>query len=288
MKIIKILMLTMFLTLSAHAEHITIIVTGKPGGTFHARSMLYVDELTKLGWDTSVIQAGSCVKAEQIVQNTDDPVIMAWNSGSNANKCDIMPTQENFIGLDYVSPMMWCSKFDSSFAIKEFFDPEVPIAFATGASYNRDIFDTLALELGKPMKIITYKNSGSALQGFLGGDADYTFTNLGKATKIINGGHGECFLSSGTTKVKGIPQMSELMPSHKYSYLQQNAFVIGANLDERLLTALVEDFNMALYESPAFNEWINNNNITHLIVSREDAIEISRAGAYLWGRPLDK
>ena len=111
MKLLKIFLLTMFMTVSAHAETITVIVTGKPGGTFHARSMLYVDELTKLGWDTNIVQAGSCVKAEQIVKKTDDPVIMAWNSGSNAGKCDIMPTEENFIGLDYVAPMLWCSKF---------------------------------------------------------------------------------------------------------------------------------------------------------------------------------
>ena len=99
MKLLKIFLLTMFMTVSAHAETITVIVTGKPGGTFHARSMLYVDELTKLGWDTNIIQAGSCVKAEQIVKNTDNPVIMAWNSGSNANKCDIMPTAVSYTHL---------------------------------------------------------------------------------------------------------------------------------------------------------------------------------------------
>ena len=287
MKLLKIFLLTMFMTVSAHAETITVIVTGKPGGTFHARSMLYVDELTKLGWDTNIIQAGSCVKAEQIVKNTDGPVIMAWNSGSNAGKCDIMPTEENFIGLDYVAPMLWCSKFDSRDALINFFAEDEPIAFATGASYNRDIFDQLALELGKPMKIITYKNSGSALKGFLGGDADYIFTNLGKATKIVNGGHGECFLSSGTTAINEVPQMSSIMPSHKYSFLQQNAFVIGANLDDKMLKALVEDFD-AIYESSAFIEYISNNNFTHLQLPREDAIQVSRAGAYLWGRPLDK
>ena len=64
MKLLKIFLLTMFMTVSAHAETITVIVTGKPGGTFHARSMLYVEELTKLGWDTNIIQAGSCVKAQ--------------------------------------------------------------------------------------------------------------------------------------------------------------------------------------------------------------------------------
>ena len=287
MKLLKIFLLTMFMTVSAHAETITVIVTGKPGGTFHARSMLYVEELTKLGWDTNIIQAGSCVKAEQIVKNTDDPVIMAWNSGSNAGKCDIMPTEENFIGLDYVAPMLWCSIYDSRDALINFFAEDEPIAFATGASYNRDIFDQLALELGKPMKIITYKNSGSALKGFIGGDADYIFTNLGKATKIVNGGHGECFLSSGTTKINEVPQMSEIMPSHKYAFLQQNAFVIGANLNEDILFSLVEDFNV-IYESSAFNEYIATNNFTHLPLPREDAIEVSRTGAYLWGRPLDK
>ena len=81
--------------------------------------------------------------------------------------------------------------------------------------------------------------------------------------------------------------MSELMPSHKYAFLQQNAFVIGANLDEDILFSLVEDFNV-IYESSAFNDYITNNNFTHLPLSRTDAIEVSRAGAYLWGRPLDK
>ena len=37
MKLLKILLLTMFMTVYAHAETITLIVTAKPGRTFHAR-----------------------------------------------------------------------------------------------------------------------------------------------------------------------------------------------------------------------------------------------------------
>ena len=36
------------------------------------------------------------------------------------------------------------------------------------------------------------------------------------------------------------------------------------------------------------SSYIATNNFTHLPLSREDAIEVSSTGAYLWGRPLDK
>ena len=48
MKLLKILLLSMFFTVSAHAETITIIVTGKPGGTFQRREILFVGDVKNL------------------------------------------------------------------------------------------------------------------------------------------------------------------------------------------------------------------------------------------------
>ena len=57
MKKIYYLILLMMLGVGAMADTINIVVSGKAGGTFHARSMLMHDALVDMGYEVNLINA---------------------------------------------------------------------------------------------------------------------------------------------------------------------------------------------------------------------------------------
>ena len=135
MKKIYYLMLMLMFSLSAVADTINIIVSGKAGGTFHTRSMLMHDTLVDMGYEVNLINAGNLSKAAQLFRTAKEPVIMPWIDSANIKE-NLQPTKSTFGVLEYTAPVVFCSTKYNQFGATK-------IKIGHSASWPIDIFISL-------------------------------------------------------------------------------------------------------------------------------------------------
>ena len=144
-------------SLSAVADTINIIVSGKAGGTFHTRSMLMHDTLVDMGYEVNLINAGNLSKAAQLFRTSKDPVIMPWIDSANVKE-NLQPTKSTFGVLEYTAPVVFCST-----KYNQFEAPKIKIGHS--ASWPIDIFISLEESLGKAEVRATFAVGKGAIAG---------------------------------------------------------------------------------------------------------------------------
>ena len=194
-------------------ERITIINSGKAGGSFNARTQMYREGLTAAGYDVQYENVGKISQAVKMFKASDEPTIMVY-ANNQVYKQDLFHTEENFIIAEYQQPLYVCRTNASK-------DKTGNLTVAHGKGYDPKLLTTL---LGDNVTLVPYKNSGAMLKGILGGDVDMMVNNQGKSFKYIKSGHGTC-------KASGVlPVMV--------------ATVIGINIDVQKIRDIIFDITM--------------------------------------------
>jgi hypothetical protein len=193
-------------------ERITIINSGKAGGSYNARTQMYKEGLTAAGYDVQYENVGKISQAVKIFKETDKPTIMVY-SNNQVHEQKLYHDRKNFIMLEYEQPMYVCKSVGSV-------NKTGKITVAHGKGYDTKILNKL---LGKDIVLVPYKNSGAILKGILGGDVDMMVNNQGKSLKYIASGHGTCEAS------KKLPIML--------------ATVIGTNVDVKKIREIIFDIS---------------------------------------------
>lgn len=165
------------------ADTITILNNGKSGGSYNARTQMYKEGLESKGYKVNYENIGKISQAVKIFKTTDKPTIMVF-SNNMVHKQNLFHNPENFIMLEYQSPMYICYSFNST--------REGKLTVAHGKGYDVKLLKRI---LGNDIVLVPYKNSGAMLKGILGGDVDMMVNNQGKSLKYIASGHGSCKVS---------------------------------------------------------------------------------------------
>ena len=194
---------------------ITIINSGKAGGSFNARTQMYMEGLIAAGYDVTYENIGKISQAVKIFKDTDKPTIMVY-ANNQVYKQDLFHTEQNFILLEYQQPLYICRTNKWQFKIGK-------LTVAHGKGYDPKLLTDL---LGDDVVLVPYKNSGAMLKGILGGDVDMMINNQGKSFKYMASGQGTC------------------EPSNKLPIMQ--ATVIGTNLDVQLIREILYDITMSV------------------------------------------
>lgn len=155
-------------------ERITIINSGKAGGSFNARTQMYREGLTAAGYDVQYENVGKISQAVKMFKASDEPTIMVY-ANNQVYKQDLFHTEENFIIAEYQQPLYVCRTNASK-------DKTSNLTVAHGKGYDPKLLTTL---LGDNVTLVPYKNSGAMLKGILGGDVDMMVNNQGKSFKYI-------------------------------------------------------------------------------------------------------
>jgi len=250
------------------AETLNIIVSGKPGGTFHTRAMLMRDALIELGHEVNLINAGNLSKSAQIFKTTNDAVIMPWIDSANVKE-NLQPNANSFGVLEYRAPIIFCSKKYKNFSAEE-------IVIGYSASWPTQIFDSLSLSINKPVKSIPYRNSGDLVLGLVSDDVDYVAISLSKLGKLPQ---GSCFAVTNDINVQGIDPLDEIVKHFDYNYINQHAYWLQKNNDVDLLRSiLIDAINTADYK-----KWIESKLFISNFVWQDEDIIKSQQGAKDWG-----
>jgi len=218
MKKLIIVLLTLLFTTVSYAEtaqKITVINSGKAGGSFNARTQMYKDGLVAAGYDVQFENVGKISQAVKMFKASDEPTVMVY-SNNQVYKQDLFHTEQNFIMLEYQQPLYVCRTNASA-------DKTGVLTVAHGKGYDPKLLTNL---LGSDVVLVPYKNSGAMLKGILGGDVDMMVNNQGKSFKYMASGEGTC-------------EASDVLPA-------MGATVIGKNVDLQELRNVIFEISMTV------------------------------------------
>jgi hypothetical protein len=193
-------------------ERITIINSGKAGGSFNARTQMYKEGLTAAGYDVRYENVGKISQAVKMFKASDEPTIMVY-ANNQVYKQDLFHTENNFILAEYQQPLYVCRTNASKGKVTN-------LTVAHGKGFDPELLTTI---LGNNITLVPYKNSGAMLKGMLGGDVDMMVNNQGKSFKYIASGKGSC-------------RPSTVLP-------MMVATVIGKNIDINRLRSILFDIS---------------------------------------------
>jgi hypothetical protein len=266
MKKIYYLILLMMLGVGAMAETINIVVSGKAGGTFHARSMLMHDALVDMGYEVNLINAGNLSKAAQVFTTTSEPVIMPWIDSANLKE-NLQPTESTFGVLEYTAPIVFCSQKYSSFDAQK-------IQIGHSASWPDKIFISLSNRLDKPVDAVPYRNSGDLVLAFVSGEIDYIAISMSKLKKLPE---GSCFAVTNNAPIENITPMKNVLQGYEYTNIQQHAYWLIKHYDKRVRLLLA-----SAILSPTYKDWIMSKSFVLSSFNFND-LQRSQQGAVNWG-----
>ena len=211
--VVTVVLLFVAVSKAETPKRITIINSGKAGGSFNARTQMYKDGLSAAGYEVKFENIGKISQAVKMFKTSDEPTIMVY-ANNQVYKQDLFHTENNFIIAEYQQPLYVCRTNASK-------DKTGVLTVAHGKGYDPALLTNL---LGSDITLVPYKNSGAMLKGILGGDVDMMVNNQGKSFKYIKSGHGTC-------KASGIlPVMV--------------ATVIGTNIDVQKIRDIIFDITM--------------------------------------------
>ena len=193
-------------------ERITIINSGKAGGSFNARTQMYKEGLIAAGYDVRYENVGKISQAVKMFKASDEPTIMVY-ANNQVYKQDLFHTENNFILAEYQQPLYVCRTNASKGKVTN-------LTVAHGKGFDPELLTTI---LGNNITLVPYKNSGAMLKGMLGGDVDMMVNNQGKSFKYIASGKGSC-------------RPSTVLP-------MMVATVIGKNIDINRLRSILFDIS---------------------------------------------
>tara|TARA_B100000927_G_C16394661_1_gene440805 strand:- start:307 stop:1047 length:741 start_codon:yes stop_codon:yes gene_type:complete len=196
-------------------DTITLINSGKAGGSFNARTQMYKEGLIANGYNVEFENIGKISQAVKMFKETDKPTIMVY-ANNQVYKQDLFHTEQNFIMLEYQQPLYVCRTNASK-------NKTGVLTVAHGKGYDPQLLTNL---LGSEVVLVPYKNSGAMLKGILGGDVDMMVNNQGKSFKYIASGEGTC-------------EASNVLPI-------MGATVIGTNIDVKQIRKVIYDISMDL------------------------------------------
>lgn len=218
MKKLLIIMMSVFLTGTAMAEtasKITVINSGKAGGSFNARTQMYKTGLEAAGYSVTFENIGKISQAVKMFKESTAPTVMVYST-NQVYKQDLFHTEENFVLLEYQQPLYICQTNASK-------NKTGVLTVAHGKGYDPKLLTDL---LGTQVTLVPYKNSGAMLKGILGGDVDMMVNNQGKSFKYMKSGEGVC-------------EASDVLPT-------MEATVIAKNVDIEQLRDVMYDITMSI------------------------------------------
>lgn len=269
MKKLIIALAMMFATTVAHAETITLINTGKPGGSSDARTKLYHEGLTNMGYDVQFENINKIGQSVDFFQKLDGPAMMVYVN-IYAKHQPVTHNTENFVMVEYVQPLFVCS----ARPLAELGD-EVTVAY--GKTYNPEMVQKIVELTGKRAKVVPYKNSSAVLEAMLGGDVDIAFNNQGKTLKYIKSGKGTCFGNTSDNEVIGVaPLADNYNVDFELPIMVATVISKGMNVDK-----LRKDL-LALQKTAPFVEYHSKKKLAKFTKTRQEELDMVVASEAVW------
>lgn len=258
----KILIFLMLLSTNLMATEITVIVSGKPGGSFFDRSQMYIESLKVKGYDVKVDNIGNSSQSASAFKSSNVSTIMVW-ANNQAALNDLPHTKNNFILLEYEDSLFLCGSPDLK---------DKKIAYSK--SHPKSILTKILKDHGiNNPKMIPYKNSGDMYKAIMAGEVDGMINTQSSSSKYLKLNKGICHAQTSSKNALGIPVFQTKQKVLPILHLT----VIGKNLSKEL-----KDDIRKISQNETFENWREKRGIVGIGNDYDQQLTYVRDNETVW------
>lgn len=251
------------LSTSLMANEINVIVSGKPGGSFFARSQMYIESLQAKGYNVNVENIGNATQSAVAFKKTNLPTVMVY-ANNQAALNNLPHTENNFILLEYQDSLFLCGSKNIN-DIKK---------IAYSKSHPKSILTKILQDHGVPSaKMIPYRNSGAMLKAIMAGEVDAMINSQSKSLKYAKTNKGICHAQTSDKVVHGVKPFKTKEKVLPILHLT----VIGKNLDQKSKEDVRE-----ISQNDKFKQWRAKRKILGIDDNFDQQLQIVMKNEGIW------
>ena len=257
------------------AGPLEMFVEGKPGGTTHKRSMIYAEELKKLGYDVTVRQIGSVIEAERLYNEAKGPAVLVTITSSNGTRKQPEILTSQFVQLESTTSYMLCGKSSAP----DFNSKDSKIKLGYNNTNPVGVYRLLVKQLPSSVTLVPF-GQGSALKAAaMAGEIDYFVLGAGYGAQWMKDG-GKCVANTGNREELGVKPIKKVFPSVKeFPSLVLHYYVVAKNVPN--MTVFRRDAQTVL-QSEEFQKYLAKSKYKLETTDRLDEHRRVMADVFAW------
>ena len=259
MKKILIMLIAMFVSFSAMAKEINVVISGKAGGSSYSRSIMLGDYLESQGYKVNMIKSMNAKKGYAWFQKSNEPTIIALTDATYAEISKKKLQTKNVGVIEFENYLHLCG------------DTSGDAKFSWRSDYPKGYDGLLAKALGVSITPIPYDRSSAEIEALLAKDIDIALFNTKNALKV-NAKGISCPYYTGSTPDKNVgAEPLTTLTKDKRATLSFTYFTMIKNIDD------VDQFRKMLsnqIENPEYASFVEGRKADYIgaqSMSQKDA-----------------
>jgi hypothetical protein len=231
------------LTVHAAGPEISLLVPAGPTGSRALISNFLVPELNKKGWNIVVKSTGNCANANNIVQSSTEPVLVAWDNKELAIKngpcARPIPTESELVGIWYTSPDFLCRVGNRPGITEATGTVRLSIqSYYQQPGADSELLNAVTSKSSATVRPVIYANSGAQATGAAANEFDYVLGTIGK--KLEENNIAKCDYNTGSTEFEGTKPLKDAIGVDVQSHMV--VYMFGQNFSNEQMKKLQKDY----------------------------------------------
>lgn len=215
------LLVSAMLSMTAVAQEINVVISGKQGGTNYARTMSTAEFLESKGYTVNLIKMFNGKKAFTWFDQSTEPTVMFYTNINWAEVTDKEIPAENVAFIESETYMYACGDVSNDNVVN----------FSWRSDYGSQLPAFISEFYGKDVVKVPYDSSGAEIEALLAGDTNLGLFNVKNAGKLVAQGVS-CSYTTGPefdANTNSKPFRNE--SSNSQAKLAMNRFHMIKNID---------------------------------------------------------
>ena len=261
MRNILIFIMATFMSFSAMAKEINVVISGKAGGSSYSRSIMLGDWLQSQGYEVNMIKSMNAKKGYAWFQKSDAPTIIALTDATYAeiSKDALQPTNIGVIEFENYLHLCGNTSGDARFSWR--------------SDYPKGYDKVLSQALGINITPIPYDRSSAEIEALLAKDIDMSLFNTKNAIKVTAKGIS-CPYYTGSTVDKNVgAQPLTTLTSDDKATLSFTYFTMIKNIDDvealrSILSKQIENDEYASFVAGRKAEYVGDSSLSQEVLGK--------------------
>ena len=239
------------------------IASGNTGNSWVEGNMLR-DALVELGYDSEVVWTKNCAGTKKhIAKGNARPGFFFRSAGKvvrdEQKGCNMEVNESSFIMPLYMRLQTMCVRKDSGFTTFDDFikgKDKITVATTNTLPGGSDTYAAISEQTGVRFVRVDYDGSKKIVAGILAGDTDMMYSGFTK--REFGNPELQCFTTSASKEIDGLPSMKTLFPSWKLSTIGTYKYFHAIELPANRFAEVREALGKVLTESEKFAPYVKN------------------------------
>lgn len=254
-----------------------------PGGASSASLQFLADGLNSRGYNVDSKALNNCSLVKSTWDSTTGPMIALRDDLINNDilpQCEIKTTKDNLVLYANSSPLYFCNIGDNK-TLEDFLRPGT--SWVVGTNSNQPdfaFFDKVSKEAGNKIKVLQLELVPAAITAAKSKEIDFIMAN-GSWPETALG--AKCFFVTGTQKITGYKNATELWPNNEISRITYGYWFIAKGYTAEQMEKLRKDAK-EIWQGKEWTELRKKRawNDDHVSMSMDEAVKVLEDHRSIW------